>query len=311
MSEPKKERLLSLDILRGADLFLLLVAGPVVRSVLKVAGGPAWLDHQLHHVSWEGFVLWDLIMPLFLFMSGITIPFSMAKYRAGKRPGKEFWFRMLRRFCLLFFLGWIVQGNLLKFDFKLFHPFANTLQAIAVGYVVTAILFVHAKPRTRILWCCGFFAAYLVAFVCTGMNLDPQQNVAMVVDKAVLGSHRDGVRFLEDGTWAFKDSYQYTWILSSLNFIVTVMLGCFTGEILRGSRKGKLSVTGQLLLFGTALIAAGLLLGVYFPIIKKASSSSTSSRKSAAARTTSRPRARSGSTAGRSAWRSPPTPSAN
>ncbi|MBR4756757.1 MAG: DUF5009 domain-containing protein, partial [Bacteroidales bacterium] len=86
------KRLSSLDILRGADLFLLLALGPFLHTFLRINTSPA-LDgvrHQLSHVSWEGFVLWDIIMPLFMFMSGATIPFSMAKYKEGEKPGKAF-----------------------------------------------------------------------------------------------------------------------------------------------------------------------------------------------------------------------------
>ena len=182
-----KERLASLDILRGADMFLLLALGPVVRSICKLyPDGTAWLAHQFRHVSWEGFVLWDLIMPLFLFMSGITIPFSMAAYRDGRaRPDRKFYLKLLKRFCLLFLLGWIVQGNLLEFSWKDFHPYANTLQAIAVGYVVAALLFVYFRPRWQIVAGVALFAAYWIAFACTGMNLDPQDNIAMAVDKAL------------------------------------------------------------------------------------------------------------------------------
>ena len=110
-----KKRLASLDILRGMDLFLLLVAGPIIHKFLEINTSPIWdgVRRQVTHVSWEGFVLWDIIMPLFMFMSGATIPFSMAKYREGERPGKAFHLKLLKRFALLFFLGWIVQGNLL------------------------------------------------------------------------------------------------------------------------------------------------------------------------------------------------------
>ena len=116
----RKERLASLDILRGMDLFLLLVVGPVIHTFLSINQSPVWdgVRHQVTHVSWEGFVLWDIIMPLFMFMSGATIPFSMAKYREGEKPGKAFHLKLLKRFALLFFLGWIVQGNLLDLDFK-------------------------------------------------------------------------------------------------------------------------------------------------------------------------------------------------
>ncbi len=270
-----KQRLESLDILRGADMFLLLFLGPVLRSVCKLyPDSLGWLSQQLQHVRWEGFVTWDLIMPLFLFMSGITIPFSMAKYRSGLRPDGAFYRKLLRRFCLLFLLGWIVQGNLLEWDWKLFHPFANTLQAIAVGYVITALTFVYLKPRWQIVVCALLFAAYWIAFAGSGMNLDPQENIAMSLDKAILGSHRDGVAWAADGSWRFMKRYQYTWILSSLNFAVTVLLGCFAGQLLRDGKgtpgRRALSLAG----LGAALLAAGLLLSPLFPIIKKIWSSS-------------------------------------
>lgn len=271
-----KARLASLDILRGADMFLLLFLGPVIRALCKLnPDGMTWLSHQFEHVSWEGFVLWDIIMPLFLFMSGITIPFSMAKYRDGLvKPDGMFYLKLLKRFCLLFLLGWIVQGNLLEFDWKLFHPFANTLQAIAVGYVITALLFVHFKPRWQIVAAVVLFAAYWSAFACTGMNLDGQDNIAMTIDKAVLGSHRDGVKWAADGTWRFRNGYQYTWILSSLNFAVTVLLGCFAGQLLKKERLTPAKRALWVALTGVALVAAGLAISPLFPIIKKIWSSS-------------------------------------
>ncbi|MDE6870917.1 MAG: DUF5009 domain-containing protein [Bacteroidales bacterium] len=272
-----KTRLASLDVLRGLDMFLLLAIGPVVQTFVWTAGScaPDLLRRQVEHVQWEGFALWDIIMPLFMFMSGAAIPFSMSRYKRGEKPGKEFYLKLLRRFALLFFIGWIVQGNLLAFDFRTFHPFANTLQAIAVGYVASALIFVHSGKKGQIAWTLMLFLAYIAAFAATGMNLDPQSNVAMLVDKGVLGAHRDGVIFAPDGTWTYDCGYQYTWILSSLNFAVTVMLGCFAGQIMKGGdgmavpRKALL-----LLLTGSGLIAAGLLMSPFFPIIKKIWSSS-------------------------------------
>ena len=273
----RKERLASLDILRGLDLFLLLVAGPVIHTFLRINESPVWdgVRHQVSHVAWEGFVLWDIIMPLFMFMSGATIPFSMARYREGEKPGRAFYFKLLKRFALLFFLGWIVQGNLLNLDFKVFHPFANTLQAIAVGYVFAALAFVHLGKKGNWIFGTFCFAAYILVFVVFGnMDFDPQGNVAMTIDKAVLGSHRDGVTWNPDGSWTWNEGYQYTWILSSLNFIVTVMLGCYAGTILKDASRTK-SLRGLLLAAtGISLVVLGLALGSWFPIIKKIWSSS-------------------------------------
>lgn len=270
MATSTNNRLESLDILRGADMFLLLFLGPILRNICKLfPDSTLWLSHQLQHVPWEGFVAWDIIMPLFLFMSGITIPFSMARYREGARPDGKFYLKLLRRFVLLFVLGWIVQGNLLLWDWKMFHPFANTLQAIAVGYVITALLFVHTDVKWQVVACVLLFAAYWIVFGCTGMDMDPQGNVAMTVDKEVLGSHRDGVAWAEDGSWRFMKRYQYTWILSSLNFAVTVFLGCFAGQLLRGGKHTPARKALNLAVAGAVLVAAGLLLSPLFPIIKK------------------------------------------
>lgn len=79
MQDQKSQRLESLDILRGFDLFLLVALQPVL-----VAIGQVWDNsyyhaflYQFDHEVWEGFRLWDLIMPLFLFMTGVTVPFSL------------------------------------------------------------------------------------------------------------------------------------------------------------------------------------------------------------------------------------------
>lgn len=267
-----KKRLASLDILRGMDLFLLLVLGPVFGAIIDAApeGSLNFLVQQTEHVDWHGFVLWDIIMPLFMFMSGITIPFSMAKYKNGIKPGKEFYLKLTRRFVILFFLGWIAQGNLLCFDWRIFHPFANTLQSIAVGYVIAAILFVYLKPGKQIIAACILGIAYVIPFICTHMNLDPQDNVAMLVDKAVLGCHRDWVTWHPDGSWEFNPVYQYTWILSSLNFAITVMLGCFAGQVIRkGGDDATSRKAGMLAVVGALLVGAGLAIDPFFPIIKK------------------------------------------
>lgn len=92
------------------------MVGPLYRSFYSCCrpDGPFlhWIKVQMNHVKWEGFVAWDIIMPLFMFMSGITIPFSMSKYRNGLTPDRGFYLKLLRRFVLLFVFGWLVQVQL-------------------------------------------------------------------------------------------------------------------------------------------------------------------------------------------------------
>ena len=65
-------RLKSLDILRGLDLWFLLMVGPVYRSFYSCCHPEGtfiqWLNMQMRHVDWVGFTAWDTIMPLFMFM---------------------------------------------------------------------------------------------------------------------------------------------------------------------------------------------------------------------------------------------------
>ena len=142
------KRLASLDLLRGFDLFCLLMFQPILITWLEIENSPALapITNQFTHVEWQGVAFWDLIMPLFMFMSGITIPFAMSRYKQGDIVDHHFYLRLLKRFFILFLLGWVVQGNLLALDIRQFHIFANTLQAIAVGYVVAALLKILDVP---------------------------------------------------------------------------------------------------------------------------------------------------------------------
>ena len=74
-------RLESLDALRGFDMFWIVGGSEVLRALVKGTSNP-WLsalDAQFTHFPWEGFHFFDLIMPLFLFMIGVSMPFSFAK----------------------------------------------------------------------------------------------------------------------------------------------------------------------------------------------------------------------------------------
>ena len=225
----KKQRLASLDLLRGFDLFCLLMLQPILMTWLGIKNDPTWkpVMAQFNHAAWEGFSFWDIIMPLFMFMSGITIPFAMARYKGADKIDKQFYYRLGKRVFILFFLGWVVQGNLLALDLLQFRLFSNTLQAIAIGYLFTTLIYVHFSIKVVISSAGTFFLIYLLVFATVGeMNYEPGTNIAEIIDRHILGRFRDGVIW-SNNAWSFVEAYHYTWILSSLNFVVTVMLGCF------------------------------------------------------------------------------------
>lgn len=272
---PAGGRLLSLDVLRGFDIAVLVLIQPVLLSVLTAAepaGGTFWhaVAVQLDHSRWQGFTFEDLIMPLFMFMSGITIPFSMSRYRSGRaKADPRFYRRLLRRFVVLWLLGMFVQGNILDLDWRTLKLYSNTLQSIAVGYVAVALLHVLCSRRVQNIVVALCFLAYIAVFaIWGGMDFTPFTNVAERIDRSVLGTFSDG-GYWDCGVWKWNTDYNYSWILSSLNFIVTVYLGCLAGRILHDGEVKPMARFRRLVVWGVVLVAAGLALDPLIPIVKR------------------------------------------
>ena len=267
------KRLESLDALRGFDLFFLVALGPLMHSLARTAN-VEWLNESMwvfSHVSWEGFSPWDLIMPLFLFMSGISMPFSLSRYKSisDKRPLLR---RLAKRILLLWIFGMMCQGNLLALDPNTIYLYSNTLQAIATGYLITALLFLFTSRRTQIITAVVLLLVYWTAmqFITVdgygGGNYPPQGNLAEWIDNTVLGRFRDTAQVI-DGKVVVADWYHYTWILSSLNFGVTVLTGLFAGYIAKDKIEEKKKLK---LYFGTGItmVIAGWLWNFQMPVIK-------------------------------------------
>lgn len=268
-----KKRLESLDVLRGADLFFLMAVGPVMRKLITTIDAP-WLNKcywLFDHVAWQGFSPWDIIMPLFVFMTGITIPFALSRMREERNYAPALW-RILRRVVVLWVFGMICQGGLFDKSPETVYLYSNTLQAIAVAYAVSALLFLFTKLRTQIAVAAVLLVGYWAAmeFISIdgfgGGDYSPEKNLAEWVDQTVLGRFRDGAKVV-DGVVAFRANYHYTWVLSSLTFVVTGLLGMFAGVI----AKSKIAEKHKLYWFagaGAAMVMAGLIWSIWHPIIK-------------------------------------------
>ena len=270
-----KERLMSLDVLRGLDLFFLVGLESVMHPLASAIDTEGFHDFMWNfsHVEWEGFSPWDLVMPLFLFMSGVSIPFAMSNYRKGADKS-GLCQRLLKRVALVWIFGMICQGNLRGLDPDRIYLYSNTLQTIAVGYLFTVIFYLFTSWRTQagiaVLLLLGYWGAmkWVTVDGFGGGNYTPDLNLAEWIDRTVLGRFRDGAS-VEDGVVQFAPWYRYTWILSSLNFIVTVMTGCFAGQILRHVSFKPNQKALLLAAVGAVLVAAGWLWNIEFPVIKK------------------------------------------
>ena len=132
----------------------------------------------------------------------------------------------------------IVQGNLLGLNPKYLYLYSNTLQAIATGYLIAAIILLHCSFRRQLIVTALLLLIYWAPMTFLG-DFTPEGNFAEKIDKLVLGRFRDGVYWNEDGTWNFSPHYNYTWIWSSLTFGATVMLGTFAGKIMKAGKDNR------------------------------------------------------------------------
>ena len=275
MKKQIQQRLESLDVLRGFDLFCLVALGKIVHKLSEATQAPVF-DSILpcfNHVHWEGFSSWDLVMPLFMFMSGITIPFALSRYKESSDKSLVYK-RIAKRVILLWIFGMMCQGNLLALDPNRIYLYSNTLQAIAMGYLISALFFLHIKIRTQIIGAIILLLGYwmMMEFIVIGNygsgNYSPDGNLAEWIDRVVLGRFRDGAS-LVNGEVVFSEGYRYTWILSSLTFGVTAMSGTFAGYILKYKEWMPQKKLTYLFIIGASMVAMGWIWGIWHPVIKK------------------------------------------
>jgi predicted acyltransferase len=258
----KPNRILSIDVLRGFDMLLIIFADRFFMGLHEGAGTSftGLLANQFDHPDWFGSTFYDIIMPLFLFVVGAVIPFSLSKRMQEDTSTAAIYGKLIKRFVILFILGWIVQGNLLALDSAQFHIFSNTLQAIAVGYFFSCIAYINLTRK----WLYFIFAFCLISYalILTIPNVPgigksvllPDRNFALYVDQLVFGK--------------FDDGLQYTWLLTGLGFTATTLSGIFAGELIK-SNLPRNKVALYLFLVGIVSLALGLIWGIWHPIIKK------------------------------------------
>ena len=259
-------RLVSLDALRGFTMMWIVGAASLVNALSQARGGPALrvVTEQLQHVKWEGFHFYDLILPLFIFMAGVSVPFSLKRLDAEQGRGAV-WLRVGRRVLLLFALGVFYNGGFA-------NGFAGVrwlgvLPRIAICYGVTSLLCVYARPRTLVAIFAALLAGYwaLLTFVpvpgAGGTNIagnfSEGHNWANWIDAHFLPGRK------------YDGDHDPEGLLSTLPAIATCMLGMFAGRLLRDEARPPARKALLLAAAGAVALAAGLLWGMQFPIIKK------------------------------------------
>jgi predicted acyltransferase len=252
----QSRRFISVDALRGFDMFWIVGGDHLIRSLPKVHDSPLTrtLAAQMEHNDWAGFHFYDLIFPLFVWIVGVSIPFSIPKMieRDGRAAAIR---RIVVRSVLLFALGVFYMGGLSN-GFKNVY-FAGVLHRIAVAYFFAAMLFCFFRPRALAILVPVFLLGYwaLLTFV-------PVPGIG-----PASYAHAKNLAYYVDQRWMPGQHFEGT-ILSTPAAVANCLLGIFAGLLLKDVRRTERRKVLTLLGAGAASLGLGILWSFQFPIIK-------------------------------------------
>ncbi|WP_426485351.1 acyltransferase family protein [Flavobacterium sp. 2] len=273
-------RLTSLDALRGFVMFWIMSGEHIIHALAKAAPIPVfvWMSSQLHHTEWDGITFYDMIFPVFLFVAGVSMPFSFEKKMkiAGvtspmELPSSEkrkIYLSMLKRTCILLILGFVVNG-ILRFDGFDQTRFASVLGRIGLAWFFAGLIFLNFDLKKQIYWFIGILIGYFLA-----MKLIPVPGfgAGILTKEGSLEGYID--RLFLPGR-LHSQVYDPEGLFSTIPAIATALLGMFLGTFLKA--KNDFSISQKILMMiasAIILIVIGLLWDYSFPINKHLWSSS-------------------------------------
>lgn len=259
-----KERLYSLDTLRGFDMLWIIGGGGLIHALAKATEW-GWMEawsHQLHHASWEGFHFEDLIFPLFMFISGVAIPYAITS-RIQKGVEKSVLVKkVFKRMILLIVFG-IIYNGALKNGFDNLR-YASVLSQIGIAYFFAALIVIYTKTlKARIIWLFGILVGIAVLQLLVnapGFNageLSRDGGINAWLDQNFLPGRLYGKTYDPEG------------LLCIISATSVTLMGTFAGNILRNKTFTQNKKTIYLLVTGVILVVIALSLSPIYPIIKK------------------------------------------
>ena len=257
------QRLYSLDALRGFDMFWIMGAEDIFHTLNKATGSSFWaaIANQLTHPDWNGFHLYDLIFPLFLFIAGVATPYSVGQELEKGKTKKQVLLRVIKRGFTLVLLG-IIYNNGLQLLPLAGIRFGSVLGRIGLAYMFANIIYIYAKEKVQIIFFCAILIGYWLLLKFTSApgfpmgDLTMEGNFASYIDRHLLpGKLYLGIHDPEG-------------FVSTIPAIATGLLGILAGSFIKnniatGKRKALL-----LAIIGVLFIITAQIWDLDFPINK-------------------------------------------
>ena len=268
-AKPIKPRLMSLDALRGFDMFWILGGEALFAGLLALTGWTGWLwfDGQMHHSQWHGFTFYDLIFPLFIFLSGVAL--GLSPKRLDKLPiaaRLPLYRHAIKRLMLLIFLGVLYNhgwGTGAPANPEAVR-YASVLARIAFAWFFAAILVWHTSLRTQILTAVGILLGYGAVQLWLPF---PSGVAGTFTPSGAINAYVDSV--LLPGISYQGRATDPEGVLSTLPAIVNALAGVFVGHfIVKPHPKGEWYKVGVLGLIGGCFVALAWSVDGFLPINK-------------------------------------------
>lgn len=269
--EKTSRRLLSLDAFRGFDMLMIIGFDGIMRALAKLMGAD-WLAEQFNHPSWDGFTFYDTIFPTFLFIAGISFPYSYAKQLEKGLSKLTIHLRILKRAALLVFFGMLVNG-FLKFDFETMR-YGSVLGKIGISWALAAIVYVNFGRRARLGICAALIVVYAVLLRTFAAPDMPAGTDPLSLKGCFVGwldrLYMPGQLYLPqpyhaEGIEGFRNLMDPSGINVNLFSTATALLGMFAGDLVRAAGTRR---TTRLLAYGAGLLVAGLVTTFVIPLNK-------------------------------------------
>ncbi|MDP4208651.1 MAG: DUF5009 domain-containing protein [Bacteroidota bacterium] len=261
-AEPKSSRIASIDALRGFDMFWITGGDAFFITLFTFIGSTFFgkLALQLDHVPWSGFRFYDLIFPLFLFIMGLSMPFSITKRLERGDSKQKMYMHVIRRTVLLYIFGMIYNG-LFGFNFETLR-YTGVLHRIAFTYLFASVIVMNFKAKGQLVWAGCITLGYWLLLLLVPVpghgayHLTPEGNLCAYIDQ----------HFLPGSFCCYKFG-DNEGLLSNFPAIANVLVGVWAGARLISdiSSQQKIKI---FLLSAFSLIGVALLWNFIYPINK-------------------------------------------
>ena len=259
----QSERLYSLDALRGFDMFWIMGAEDIFHNLNKATGSPVFgaIAEELTHPAWNGFHFYDLIFPLFLFMSGVATPFSVGRDREKGKTPNQLLGRVIKRGLLLVLIG-VLYNNGLEIQPLSEIRFGSVLGRIGLAWMFANIIYLYTKERTQMIC----FAAILIGYwLLLAFNSAPgfpmgdltmQGNFASYIDRSVLPGR------------LYLGIHDPEGLISTIPAIASGLLGILAGNFLKNGTMSPERKSLAMAILGLLFVGVAHVWGIVFPINK-------------------------------------------